>query len=444
MITLSGDDCETLAATLEQSGSLVDAAMLPSELLDQLLLGGFLVPPDRARNELAAIKERFLGARAKTPAVLTITTTMDCNLGCYYCYEDRQTFELAGDQVSQILARLKADVVDQGRSRLHVDWYGGEPLLNFEFLETASAAIQSFCSDHGVTYSASIISNGTLWPDDPVDFVKRHKIRQVQISFDGMRAHHDKRRRIRSGYTHRNNRIFLSSFDAAVNLVDQLAGEIQVDLRFNIDRKNSSDLMPFIEMADERGWFAGPKPAVFQPARLAAYTDSSAFMRNAELSLEEYDALREQVRNKMDGIGKVEESEVPDGYPYPKTSVCAALGNSSSVIGADGKIYRCGLQVGETDREVGSLDNQMSENAKDSAWWEAFDPTTLPNCSKCSFLPICWGGCPKKHLDRDMHALEEQSLYWRSNLPRIIAEKAGLSEDYHPQSFSEAQQFRHN
>jgi uncharacterized protein len=77
----------------------------------------------------------------------------------------------------------------------------------------------------------------------------------------------------------------------------------------------------------------------------------------------------------------------------------------------------------------------------DAQWWDAFDPTVLPSCSTCSFLPICWGGCPKKHLEGDPHALAEQGLYWRTNLPRLIAKAVGFNavED---QAVPEHLQFR--
>jgi hypothetical protein len=67
-----------------------------------------------------------------------------------------------------------------------------------------------------------------------------------------------------------------------------------------------------------------------------------------------------------------------------------------------------------------------------------FFPST---CSRCSFLPVCWGGCPKKHLDEDRHAILEQGAYWRRNLPRLIAEGVGLTCD--PAiTFADADQFR--
>jgi uncharacterized protein len=99
------------------------------------------------------------------------------------------------------------------------------------------------------------------------------------------------------------------------------------------------------------------------------------------------------------------------------------------------------LQVGEQGRSVGSIRQNDDGEFPDVHWWANFDPTTLPNCGRCSFLPVCWGGCPKKHLDNDMHALEEQSIYWRTNLPRLVASRFGLSP-VPGFEYSEAEQFR--
>nr|WP_252393711.1 radical SAM protein [Candidatus Rhodoblastus alkanivorans] len=349
---------------------------------------------------------------------------MDCNLGCYYCYEERSGHALKSTDVAAIVDLAKRFVTGSGRHSLHVDWYGGEPLLNLEFLEAASLELQEYCEREGVSYVASIISNGTLWPGDVEAFVARNRIRQVQISFDGLQTNHDKRRRYRRDHDNACD----SSFAEAVNLVDRLVRCVRVDLRFNIDRANSGDLVPFIRFAKDRGWFNAVFPAVFQPARLASYSEASDFMRKYELSLDEFDALRAIVRNEIGTGARIEESEIPDGFPRPKTSVCAALAANSLVVGADGLTYRCGLQAGETKRAVGTLEDRSHVTAawNDQSWWEAFDPTSAPSCSKCSFLPICWGGCPKKHLEGDVHAIQEQGRYWRNNLLRLIAHTAGI------------------
>ena len=57
------------------------------ELTTRLLHSGFLLGPDV--DEVATVRQRYWAARRNAPVVLLITTTMDCNLGCYYCYESR-------------------------------------------------------------------------------------------------------------------------------------------------------------------------------------------------------------------------------------------------------------------------------------------------------------------------------------------------------------------
>ena len=234
--------------------------------------------------------------------------------------------------------------------------------MNLPFLEAASDALQSLYRERGIKYRASVISNGTCWPDEVGPFVARHSINQIQISFDGLRHNHNKRRHYRKGYAESEDD---SSFDKAVSLVDRLLEHVHVDIRMNIDRGNSEDITPFIRFARDRGWFSKPFKAKVQPARLAAYTSHSGFMRNHQLSDEEYNVLRELVRREVNGDTEVEEGEAPDGYPYPRTTVCAALADDSVVIGADKRHYRRGLQVAEPARSVGQLPLSQDQPAAD-------------------------------------------------------------------------------
>lgn len=446
-ILLAGSDVADLAATLVDSRQHVDLECLPESVFSDLLDGGFLAPLQA--DEVKGIRDRYWTARRKTPMVLTITTTMDCNLGCYYCYEERSTAKLESGDVPTLVEFARARLRTNSRSRLHVSWYGGEPLLNATFMETASLALQEMCMRENVEYVASIISNGTRWPVNVGEFVALHQLKQTQISFDGMQRHHDKRRRYRSKAVAKS----VSSFEVICSLVDKLVHHTNVDIRFNLDSTNKGDLIPFFEFAGKRGWLSAPFPATIQIARVSAYTDHAKFIRKVEISDREFDELRAGVRSLFGTVAKVQESEIPSGFPSPKTSVCAALAFDSAVIGADKQTYRCGLQVSERHRATGALQGSSfkgipistgpthSHQYRDAEWWATFDPTTLPTCKLCSFLPICWAGCPKKFLDDDQHAILEQGSYWRRNLPRLVANGLGyqLREDT---QVSEAHQFR--
>lgn len=87
VLRFAGSDGLALARTLSANRLEVPKGSLPREIHRQLVSGGFIVPD--GKDELDEVRERFHRARKETPLVLTLTTTMDCNLGCYYCYEER-------------------------------------------------------------------------------------------------------------------------------------------------------------------------------------------------------------------------------------------------------------------------------------------------------------------------------------------------------------------
>jgi uncharacterized protein len=437
MLDLTGPQAPQLARSLTGAAEEEEIA-IDRESLRSLTSQEFMI--EDTFDELAAIRSMYWKARADAPAVVTITTTLDCNLGCFYCYEERSADSLQREDLPAILLRIRSLLEGSTRRSLHVDWYGGEPTLNLSFLESASLAIQDLCSVMGIRYSASIISNGTAWPEDVEQFIQRHRIRQVQITFDGMRAHHNRRRR----FTQRADSQ-RSSFDEASLLISRLVDVCKVDIRYNVDHLNAQDFVPFAEFARTQGWFDAKYQATFQPARVAGYTEKSRFVAKIGLTDDEFHRLKRQVSPLLPPEAMVE-PETPSGYAAPKTSVCAALSNHAIVIGADRRLYRCGLQVSEPGRAVGPLasgvfrilDNESASS--DERWWAEFDPTTLPTCSVCSFLPICLGSCPKKQLERDKATLDAQSLYWRTHLPRLICKTANIPEV--AWQFTEQDQFR--
>ncbi|MCA1456993.1 SPASM domain-containing protein [Bradyrhizobium sp. BRP22] len=437
-IRVAGNDAVDLARLLCGPPRGVPVGGIPRTLVATLRRGGFLI--EQTFDELGMIRDRYRSARGRTPMVLTLTTTQDCNLGCYYCYEARSREALDEGDVPAIVGWTRERLAASRKDSLHVDWYGGEPLLNIDFIDVASMALQALCEEIAVSYSASVISNGTCWPDDVAGFVRRHRIRQAQISFDGLKANHDKRRRYRKG---RAPDPATSSFEQAVAVVDGLLDVVRVDLRFNADHGNQGDLEGFIGFCRDRGWFDRPFPCIFQLARISDFSERAGFLSHTKLPEEEFERLRERARHLVPDEATLDETTTRSLYPLPRTSVCAALADDSIVVGADGHHYRCGLQVGEKNRPVAlrGADDKMTPG-RDADWWTAFDPTLQPNCSRCSFLPICWGGCSKKHLEGDSYSLHEQSLYWRKALPQKIAWQFGVALEESAFSFTEADQFR--
>ena len=291
MLRLAGPDADELSALLSGPPAEFPSQALDARVVARMRRNGFLV--EAGTDEVEAVRERYWSARGNAPIVLLVTTTMDCNLGCYYCYESRSSDALRVDAVGDLVQIARERLAARGKRTLHVDWYGGEPLLNLEYLEAASHALQEMCVAEGVRYSASAISNGTAWPADVGAFVARHKLRQVQISFDGLQVNHDKRRHFRREHRPADGS---SSFERAAALVDALVQHTRVDVRYNADPGNAGDFPGFLAFARERGWFDAPFRCVVMPARLAAFSERSAFMRRRELSDSQFEEIDELAR----------------------------------------------------------------------------------------------------------------------------------------------------
>ena len=119
VIRLDGRHADALANSLSDHRLLLSGSEFSDELRESLRRGGFLVQAHF--DELQAVRERYWRARGETPVVLTITTTMDCNLGCYYCYEERSGKALKSTDISAIVDLAKDLVARSGRHSLHVD-----------------------------------------------------------------------------------------------------------------------------------------------------------------------------------------------------------------------------------------------------------------------------------------------------------------------------------
>ena len=155
------------------------------EIFPELLRGRFFIPQEE--NELDHLKNRYEFYKKNDPFLVTITTTLDCNLGCYYCYEDKSKKYLSLEGCDRIIDWIIKQIKLHGHKKLYTDWYGGEPMLNINAINYFSSEIIKYCDSNNIGYSSSMISNGTEWPKNAKEFVINNRIKHIQFSLDGPR-----------------------------------------------------------------------------------------------------------------------------------------------------------------------------------------------------------------------------------------------------------------
>lgn len=139
------------------------------KIINDLYTTGLLVTVEK--DELSKLK--FYGnctRYAKNDIMeITIVPTYACNMKCVYCFQKECTVYLSKAMEENIVKFIKNKLTSH--SGLHITWFGGEPLLAINIIESISNDIMMFCQENEKTYSSSIITNGSLLNAANVDIL---------------------------------------------------------------------------------------------------------------------------------------------------------------------------------------------------------------------------------------------------------------------------------
>ncbi|MCL1997857.1 MAG: SPASM domain-containing protein [Turicibacter sp.] len=380
------------------------------EFVEQLEFGCFLIEDDV--NELDRLRFRMLRSRYNTDYLsLTIAPTADCNFRCAYCYEKdviKPTY--MSEEVQKGVVELVKSCA-KTISSLSVTWYGGEPLMAIDIVEKLSREFMEICAENNIEYGASMVTNGYFLTKSNVELLNDLKVGHIQVTIDGNKEVHDKRRPLAGG---------VGTFDTIMaNLTDNIDILPPVGLRINVDKDNLPTAADVAKIVKDKG--LGDKVSVHLGKVLSfdnVYDGSKCF-NMCDFSQEEF--------------GYYKETGVDLTWRYPRTvqNVCAADSVSAHIIGADGKLYKCWSDIGDSKKCVGSLSERLDSNEDVFFNYMLFDPTDITTnnmCAKCNLLPVCMGGCPYKRLSDDKDNCTIYKFVLQDYLS-VIAEKLKIQRD---------------
>lgn len=392
-----------------------------------LLQGGFLVRADV--DELAVLEDQYRAHRFDDRAlVLTVAPTLACNFGCDYCFQgqDKPKETMSAevqDAICDMVARAAPDI-----ERLHVAWYGGEPLIRRAIVESLSDRFIALCDPHGVQYDASMVTNGYFLDAEVAGALYLRRVRTVQVTIDGAPHYHDRRRVLLSG-----KGTFDRIADNLADVVDRVP--VTINIRVNIDHRNADQIRDLIDYLDRRGLGRrGTLRMYFAPVE--AMTQGCHVVQDLTLTKRDYGRLEADLCRYAFDRGLA-----PLPYPPRFHGTCAAVRPRGMVIVPDGGIHKCWDTVSFPEHAVGTIfDVDDLEHSSAARRWLAWTPFANDTCRNCKILPNCAGGCAYKFL----HATETRGEAavlpcpsWKYNIKeRLVlrAEKSGAitEDDYDP------------
>ena len=327
-------------------------------------------------DELSKIKYDLLSSRFNNSNLsLTIAPTLACNFNCSYCYEkNAENKKSMNESTENSIIEFISEQIER-LNTLSISWYGGEPLLEFDSIKRLSDKIIKMCDEHNVMYTAFIVTNGYLLTREIVEQFNSLKINSIQVTLDGSKEWHDKKRILHNGN---------GTYDIILkNLKDNYEFLPGTHIRINLDSDNKNS---YNQVIDDIKQFDKEDKMLIYVAPVEnendSYEDSHCIQKSEffEKMLEFHESYGENTLLYQ--------------YPYKITNFCGADYLKSLVINSNGDLYKCWSDIGFIDRKIGNINDNSSGNTSMYYDYMLYDPTEDEECKKCKLLPICMGGCP--------------------------------------------------
>ena len=212
---------------------------LPESIINELKKGRFII--DENIDEFSAIKTKhFLTRFSDTNSLgLTLIPTLACNFRCTYCFEADKGYEnikMNDDVINQVLTLIENRLKENGN--LNIVWFGGEPLLAFDIIEKMQIRILEIVERKKLNLNTAIITNGYLLTEEISNSLNKLKINFVQITLDGSKEVHNKKRFLvnREG-----------TFDKIILNILNSNKNLKINIRVNIEKDNINDINNFVD-----------------------------------------------------------------------------------------------------------------------------------------------------------------------------------------------------
>jgi len=350
-----------------------------SEIKVYLKKGGFLIKD--FMNEIDLLKMKFNIERASTKTLsISISPTLNCNFRCVYCFERHKKEnmnESVRDSLIKFIERESTTICYLG-----VNWFGGEPLLKYKFINGLSRNFIEICENKNIRYEASMSTNGYLLSKERYErLVEDCLIGHFQITIDGDRETHDKRRPLCTGE---------GTFEKILeNLKDIASSKVKakITIRINVDKDNGDSCVRVLNVLDKKG-LKDLVDFYFYPVNTLGNVNP-CIAAKCFTGREYLKKFLPHFRNFVYSGFKTTE------YYMLRKGFCETISPWSWSFAPDGRIYKCTNDLGNKDESIGYLDQSGKIKWNyNLVKWLTFNPFEDEGCIRCKYLPICMGGCP--------------------------------------------------
>ena len=382
-ITLSNEIKNKIENELVKKGHNIEDIKECMEDMQELINMEELFTKDTYETYVRDFKSRKTVVKA-----LCLHIAHDCNLACKYCFAEEgeyhgrralMSFEVGKKAIDFLLAN------SGNRRNLEVDFFGGEPLMNWNVVKQIVEYVRSKETEFDKKFRFTLTTNGMLLNDEVMEFANR-EMSNVVLSLDGRKEVNDAMRPTRGGK---------GSYDVIVpkfkKFAEQREGVKDYYIRGTFTRNNLEFSKDVIHFAD-----LGFRQTSMEP--VVGEEDESYAIRWEDIHKvkKEYDILeKEYIKRKKEGRGfnffhfNIDLKQGP--CVAKRLSGCGS-GTEYLAVTPWGDFYPCHQFVGKEEFLLGNVDTGIVKNDICNEF-KLCNVYAKPKCRDCFARFYCSGGC---------------------------------------------------
>ena len=343
---------------------------------------GKLYTPDTYEGMAFDFKNRNTVIKA-----LCLHVAHTCNLNCNYCFASQGKYHGERALMSFEVGKRALDFLIENsgtRRNLEVDFFGGEPLMNWDVVKQLVAYAREQEKIHNKNFRFTLTTNGILIDDDVIEFSNK-EMSNVVLSLDGRKEVHD---RLRKDYMGRG------SYDTIVPKFKEFVerrGNKNYYMRGTFTHANTDFTNDILHMADMGFTELSMEPVVCSPDDDAALTNE-----NLPVLFEQYEILaKEMIERKKQGKPFTFYHYMLDlkhgPCIYKRISGCGS-GTEYMAVTPTGDLYPCHQFVGDEKYLLGNIyDGVTNKEIQDE--FKLCNAYARKECDDCWAKLYCSGGC---------------------------------------------------
>lgn len=305
--------------------------------------------------------------------------TNACNLNCHYCYVSKSSEHMTDDTSRRAVDAIFRSAIKRRFKRVRVKYAGGEASLHLPRILALHSYANQLAEQHGIEFSAYVITNGVALPQRTIDALKANEI-TVTISLDGVGEVHDQQRVFANG---------LGSFKYVDRTISRLlASGIVPHINVTVTQRNLDGLPSLMAYILERD----------MPFTLSYYRENACSLHLDDLQFTDeqmIDGMRaafhiiEKILPRRRLLGSlIDKADLRNPHNY----TCSA-GRNYLVIDQHGGIAKCHTEIRHTLTSV-DADDPLRIIQQDRSGFQNLAADEKEGCKTCMWRYWCTGGCP--------------------------------------------------